>query len=298
MWFVLSLLALAMLVSRRSAEKHATGKMNSLALTWLQQAAALPFIVLTLFFAKFYWPSELSAHFWTILAVYSVLISLDTYLYFKALSIADVSYVAPLLTLVALGNIGGAYIVLGQIPTPMALLGAGLIVAGAALTYHAKRKDTVNRHANKLVLLLILVLVVVRGVNASIEVPLLQESNPTSFNFYSSVLSVPVLIIVSMIVLATNKTQRYREYWAQVKTDVTGHRWLLSFIGLTYTVNMLATYGAKLIGPNAGYVGAIKSASVLPIMLVGLLFFKEKIIGIQWAGLVVIAAGLVLIGLN
>ncbi|HSX17720.1 MAG TPA: EamA family transporter [Patescibacteria group bacterium] len=298
MWFPLSLLALAMLVSRRSAEKHATGKINSLALTWLQQATALPFIILTLFFAKFYWPSELSLHYWVIISVYAILISFDTYLYFKALSMADVSYVAPLLTLVALGNIGGAYVVLGQKPTVMGLLGACLIVAGAALTYHAKRKDILNRQANKLVLILVLVLVVVRGLNSNIEVPLLRDSNPTTFNFYSSIISVPLLILTSLVVIATNKTQKYREYWTQVKTDTTKHRWLLAFIGITYTVNMLATYGAKLIGPNAGYIGAVKSASVLPIMLMGLLFFKEKIIGIQWVGLGIIVAGIVLLGLS
>lgn len=298
MWFLLSLLALSMLVSRRSAEKQASGKINSLALTWLQQAVALPFIIITLFFAKFYWPAELSVHFWITLAVYAVLISLDTYLYFKALSIADVSYVAPLLTLVALGNIGGAYVVLGQTPTALALSGAACIVAGAALTYHAKRKDALNRHANKLALVLVLILVIVRGLNSNIEVPLLQESNPTTFNFYSSILSVPLLIVVSLVVIATNKAQKYQGYWQQVKTDVAKHRWLLTFIGITYTVNMLATYGAKLVGPNAGYVGAIKAASVLPIMLVGLLFFKEKIAGIQWAGLGIIALGIVLLGLG
>lgn len=190
MWFSLSLFALLMLVSRRSAEKQASGKINSLALTWLQQAIALPFILITLFFAKFYLPGEVSGHYWLMLGLYAVLISLDTFLYFKALSIADVSYVAPLLTLVALGNIGGAYLVLGQKPTMLGLAGAGLIVLGAGLTYQAKRKDIANHHSNKLALFLILLLVVVRGFNSNIEVPLLRASNPTSFNFYSSILSV------------------------------------------------------------------------------------------------------------
>ena len=35
--------------------------------------------------------------------------SIDIYCYFKALSLADVSYVAPLLSLVAIGNIFGAF---------------------------------------------------------------------------------------------------------------------------------------------------------------------------------------------
>jgi drug/metabolite transporter (DMT)-like permease len=298
MWFPLSLLALSMLVSRRSAEKKAAGHIDSLALTWLQQAMALPFIVVTLFFAKFYWPSELSGHFWTVLALYVVLVSFDIFLYFKALSMADVSYVAPLLTLVALGNIAGSYIVLGQKPTIMALAGAVLIVIGASLTYHGKRHDLLNRHANKRVLLLILIIVVVRGFNSNIEVPLLRESNPTSFNFYSSILSVPLLIATSIVITITSKTKKHMDHWKKVASDMSKHRLILLFIGLTYTINILATYAAKLIGPNAGYVGAVKSASVLPIMLVGLLFFKEKIARSQWVGLLLIATGLVLIGLN
>jgi drug/metabolite transporter (DMT)-like permease len=213
MWFLLSLLALSMLVARRSAEKHVAGNVSSLALAWLQQAAALPFIIAALFFAKFYWPAELSVEYWWTMATYVVLVSMDVYFYFKALSIADISYVAPLMTLTSIGNIVGAYFVLGQVPTLYGAIGAVMIVAGGIL-------------------------------------------------------------------------------------DVFKYKWLLTFIGLTYTVNMLATYQAKLIGPNAGYVATVKSASVLPVMLVGLFLFKEKIIKPQWVGLGLIVVGLVLLAFN
>ena len=287
-----------MLVARRSTEKHVVGKIDSLALAWLQQAVAIPFILVTLFFAKFYWPSELPADFWTTMALYVVLISIDIYCYFKALSLADVSYVAPLMSLLAIGYIAGAYFVLGQVPSAFGVAGALFIVAGAAITYNAKRKDTVNKRTNKIALLLILLLVVIRSFNANIEVSMLQASNPTTFNFYSSALAIPLLLLASLLIMATNKTERYKGYWKKLKTDVTKHRWLLLFIGITYTVNMLATYEAKLIGPNAGYVGAIKSASVLPIILVGVFIFKEKINKAQWLGLGVVAVGLVLLAFN
>lgn len=298
MWFLLSLFALSMLVARRSTEKHVSGNINSLALSWLQQAIAIPFILATIFFAKFYWPSELSAHFWTTMALYVCLISIDIYCYFKALSLADVSYVAPLMTLVAIGNIVGAYFVLGQVPTIFGITGAAMIVLGAAVTYNAKGKDHAHRRTNRAALLLILLLVVVRSFNSNIEVSMLQVSNPTTFNFYSSVLAIPVLLITSLIIMATNRNGKYKGYWKSLRKDVTKHQWLLLFIGLTYTVNMLATYEAKLIGPNAGYVGAIKSASVLPMMIVGMLLFKEKINRMQWYGLSAIAVGLCLIALN
>lgn len=298
MWFILSLVALTMLVSRRTAEKHVTARIDSLGLSWLQQAIAIPFIVVTLFFAKFYLPTELSAKYWVILLLYVVLMSIDIYCYFKALSLADISYVAPLLSLVAIGNIFGAFVILGQVPSKAGLAGASLIVIGAVLTYSAKRKSSTNHKNNRNALLLILLLVSVRSIEASLDVLLLRDSNPTSFNFYSSILAIPLLLGVSIFIIKKDKTNKYKHYWRDFRKSVFKHKILLLFIGLTYTVNMLATYQAKLIGPNAGYVGAIKNAGVLPMMLIGLLLFKEKIVGVQWAGLVVILIGLVLLATN
>jgi drug/metabolite transporter (DMT)-like permease len=287
-----------MQVARRSSEKHVANNVSSLGMAWIQQAVALPFIIFSLFFAKFYWPSELSSSFWTVMAISVVFFAVDIFCYFKALSLADVSYVAPLMALTAIGNIVGAYFVLGQVPSIFGFAGAVLIVSGAAITYSVKRRDEVNKLANRAALLLVLLIVVVRSFNANLEVLMLRESNPTTFNFYSSLLTVPLILLVTAILMATNRTGKYKGYWKKLGSSASKHQWLLLFIGFTYTINMLATYQAKLIGPNAGYVGAIKAASVLPMMLVGLLFFKEKIVGKQWVGLVLILFGLVLLALN
>jgi drug/metabolite transporter (DMT)-like permease len=297
MWFFLSIVALLMQTTRRSAEKKATRGIDSMALTWLQQAVGMPFIVATLFFAKFYLPTELPLHFWGLLAVYVVCSSVDLYCYFKAISIADISYVAPLLTLVAVGNIAGAYVVLGQIPSTYGLAGAVLIMAGAYLNNKAKRDQKTNVHGNRLALILVLISVVFRSYYANLEVSLLRDSNSTSYNFYSSLLSIPFILIISMIVLRQRRGQ-YEQYWSKLGTAMKSHVVPLVIIGITYTINLLATYQAKLIGPNAGYVGAIKSASVLPIVLIGMFFFKEKVVRLQWIGLVLIIFGLAAIALN
>lgn len=287
-----------MLVVRRSAEKTVSGNINSMAMSWLQQAFALPFIVFTLFFAKFYLPSELSEFFWITMMLYVMLLSIDIFCYFKALSLADISYIAPIMTLVAVGNILGAHFVLNQDISLFGFAGAGIIVCGAALVYHSKKYDKINHHANRAALLYILLLVVVRSYASNIEVTMVRESNPISFNFYSSVLTVPFILIVTTIVAKTNRNGKFHNYWKTVKSSVHYHKWLLLFIGITYTINMLATYQAKLISPNAGYVGAIKSASVLPMVLVGVILFKEKIVRIQWIGLVLIFIGLVSLAMN
>jgi drug/metabolite transporter (DMT)-like permease len=297
MWFALSILALLMQTTRRSAEKRATKNINSMALTWLQQAVAMPLIIVTLFFAKFYWPSELSAHFWQLLIVYVAMSSLDVYCYFRAISIADISYVAPLLTLVAVGNIIGAYFVLGQVPSVFGVIGALLIMTGAYLNNLAKRRQKINVQGAQVALGLVLVSVVLRSYYANIEVSMLRLTNPTSYNFYSSLLCIPFILLISSIIVR-QKRDKYPNYWSDMRVGVRKHIVPLAIVGVTYTINLLATYQAKLIGTNAGYVGAIKSASVLPLVLIGVIFFKEKVVRIQWIGLGLIIIGLVAIAVN
>jgi drug/metabolite transporter (DMT)-like permease len=298
MWFPLSLLALSMLVARRSTEKALTSKISSMAMSWIQQAVALPFIVATLFLARFYWPAELSDHFWLLMSIYVVCAAFDTYCYFKALSLADISFISPLLTITAVGNVLGSYFVLGQKPSAYGLFGASLIVLGAGSFYYFKAKKKADLKTDRLAAILILLIVVVRAYYSNIEVFMVRESNPTTFNFYSSLLTVPLILLASVLVIRTNKTDKFDNYWTKVRSSVSSHRWMLVFIGITYTINMWATYSAKLIAPTAGYVGAIKGAAVLPMTLVGVLFFKEKMGGWQWIGVALILAGLVFLGLN
>lgn len=284
-----------MLVARRSTEKNLTKSVDSLSLSWMQQAFALPFIVVSLFFAPFFLPQELSAPFWGWMVVYVVLSSVDIYCYFKALSLADVSYVAPLLSLVSVGNIAGAYLVLGQKPSSVGILGAVLVVVGAYIINRAKLLNSSGKQNNKAALLLVLMVVLVRSYYSNVELFMTRESNPTTFNFYSSLITVPLLFLVAYVLRYRNNiTENAKRIRAVARVSF----WPLLFIGLTYTLNMLATYQGKLISPNAGYVAAVKSASVVPMVLVGVLFFHEKVVSKQWLGITVIVAGLVLLGLD
>jgi drug/metabolite transporter (DMT)-like permease len=286
-----------MQTARRSSEKKASKGINSMAMSWLQQAAAIPFIIFSLLFAKFYFPTELSADFWKLMTLYVALSSLDLYLYFKALSIADISFVAPLMTLFAVGNLAGAYLVLGQTPTLLGAVGALLIMTGAYIINYAKKRQSNQVKSNRTALFLILGVVVLRSFYANIEVFMLRESNPTTFNFYSSMLTIPLVILVSTLIIRS-RPESYQKYWHNLGAGIKLFIWPLIIVGLTYTLNMLATYQAKTISPNAAYVGAVKSAAVLPVTLIGILYFKEKVVRLQWAGLTIIVIGLALVGIN
>ncbi len=297
MWFLLGIFAAFMQVSRRTAEKKLANGVDSLAMAWLQQTFALPFIIFSLFFAVFYWPSSLPLHYWGYMAQYVLFTSIDLFCYFKALSLADISYVAPLLTLTSVGNVIGSYFVLGQRPTTLGLIGVLGIVMGAYLVNKGKESDKLSHKTNQLALFYILLLVVVRGYASNIELFMTRVSNPTSFNFYSSVLTVPFVLLVASV-LRRKKRTGDDVYWRTLKQSVIAHKWILVFIGLTYTVNMLATYQAKLIAPDAGYIGTIKNAQVIPMVFIGVIFFKEKVTKLQWYGVIVMILGLAALAIS
>lgn len=298
MWFALSLLALLMLSTRRTAEKKAAVHVDSMAMAWLQQAVAMPLIVASLFLAKFYFPSELPLFFWELLAVYIALQAIYLYCYYRAISIADISFVAPLMTLFLVGNMIGAYLILGQVPTASGIIGSAFILAGAWIIAASKKhSNKTSAAAHKKALILVLVAITVCSIFSNLEVKMLHMSNPTSYNFYTSLLTVPFVILISIILLKSQR-KNTKLYWTNVSSGVRNNLWPLAIVGVTYTINMLATYQAKIIAPNQAYVSSIKAASVLPVVILGMLFFKEKVSPKQWLGIGSILIGLAFIAIN
>jgi uncharacterized membrane protein len=298
MWFALSVIALLMLSGRRTAEKKAAGGIDSMAMAWLQQAVALPLIIASLFLAKFYFPSELPVFFWQLLVIYIALQAIYLYCYYRAISIADISYVAPLMTLFLVGNMIGAYFILGQVPSVSGIAGSAFILAGAWVIATAKQhSNKASATAHKKAFILVLVAILVCSIFSNLEVKMLRMSNPTSYNFYTSLLTVPFVILITVLFLKSQR-KNTKHYWKTVNTSVKNNLWPFAIVGVTYTINMLATYQAKIIAPNQAYVASIKAASVLPVVILGMLFFKEKVSRKQWMGIGSMLIGLVLIAIN
>lgn len=104
---------------------------------------------------------------------------------------------------------------------------------------------------------------------------------------------------LSVLALLMLSSRRAAEKKAATGIDSMAMAWLqqsvampLVIVGVTYTVNMLATYQAKVTAPNQAYVGSIKAASVLPVVALGVVLFHEKVTPKQWAGIGCMLAGL------
>lgn len=142
-----------------------------------------------------------------------------------------------------------------------------------------------------------MIAIIVCSIFSNIEVKMLRMSNPTSYNFYTSLVTVPFVILVTIIILKSRR-QDNKAYWANVKSSTKKSYVVLAIVGVTYTINMLATYQAKIDAPNQAYVGSIKAASVLPVVILGTLFFNETVNRKQWTGIGCMIAGLAIMALN
>ncbi|HEX3082434.1 MAG TPA: hypothetical protein VHQ86_04215 [Candidatus Saccharimonadia bacterium] len=289
LWLPLALTAMFMLVARRSTEKRLTGPLSAGSMAWLQQLVAMPFMIALLPAAHFYLPGELSATFYIVTIFYVLAQSVDIIMYFKAIEVGDISVVAPLLALTAASSLVGSYFVLGQVPTPAGVAGSLLIMAGAYLTSRRPNGHPSTATNNRLAIILALIIVALRGVYSASEVIPLRLTNPVYFNFVTSLIGIPT--IMAAIYLRGRHTGRPL-ISAQLIKSAARHRAGLVIIGLTYTLNLTATFSAKLLSPNAAYVTAVRGAQVLPIVLIGATFFHERVIRRQWVGV-----GLILVGM-
>lgn len=294
MWFPLALTAMLMLVVRRGTETKLSRRIPASAMAWLQQFVMLPFLALFMLMpaAHFYSLAELSMQFYWVLAAYTAVSAVDLVLYFKAISLGNISVLSSVLSLAVVSNLIGVYVFLGQTPSQTGLLACALILFGAFL---ASRRlvspDDADTAAHKLALVLMLVVVVLRGLYSPMEITAMRETDPFFFNLTSSLAVVPVVMAVAYW---RGRRSGKPAFGKPLLGAINKHRLGLLIIGLTFAINLTCTYVGKTLTDNAAYVTTVKSASVLPMMILGVVMFNEHVRKRQWLGLVFILAGLVL----
>lgn len=291
MWLIIALAGQLLLAGRRSTEKSLSATIDAATMSWLQQTVALPFMVAMLPFAVFYNPLNLSAHFYFVLIIYTIFCAVDLLLYFKALSVGDVSLIAPFITLAAVSAVIGSYFILGQKPSPLGILGLLLVVIGAIISV-TKRAHSTTALNNSLALVLTFGSILIRGVVSPIELIDIRLTNPIYFNLISSLFLIPTVMLVGYIL----NRARSKAPHVGLRSAILKHKVGLVIVGVTYTLSLVLNFYAKIQAPNAGYITAVRTAVVLPMVVIGALFFKERVSRRQWLGVLIIITGLVVFG--
>ncbi len=289
MWYTLAFASALMYSFRGVLEKGIVHKTDKYVLGLGVRLFALPFFFIPLVLSPqlIPAPSELGWGFWAPLLILCLISTpLENWFYYEALKEEELSLALPILSLAPVVTIGIAATVLHDIPTWLGVAGVLLIVAGVyALKIGHAREGLLEplRHLRRSRgVQLMLVVMLSLGFSSVLDKMGVQASNP----FFFAAANYSLLCVV-LFVMAWVKSRRHLGQLGR-------HAGQFSLIGLVvagYTI----LYMMALSDGIASYVIAIRNASILFTIVLGVLLLREKGLKSKLLAGALIFAGLVCI---
>ncbi len=289
MWFGFALLSAVLYSFRGILEKTAVIHSNKYVLGLGIRLFALPFFVIPfLFNPELFVPIQhLPASFWIAVIVVSfVSTPLETIFYYEAIKKEELSLALPILSLAPVLTIGVAAVVFGERPSLLGALGVVVILAGVyALKIGHAREGLLEplRHLARSKGVQFMAIVACSLAVGSV----FDKMGVKASNVYMYALFNYAFVSLSLGFFALKKAP---QHLYQLKMH-TGAFLRIGVIVAAYTLLYLLALNE---GPTA-YVVAIRNASVLLSIILGVLLFKEKDLATKIVAGILIFAGLVLI---
>jgi uncharacterized membrane protein len=289
MWIVWALLSAVFAAVRRTNEKQLTHHLNHFTIGFMVQLLSLPIILMALVLhGGFINPLHLGLHFWVPLLVVCVgFYPLNAFLYLQAIKHSELSKVLPLQSLWPVFSLLPAWLMLGEVPTFVAIAGMVLTVLGvyvlgmkSAALHHPLRPFREEKSSRYMIGTVMLV--TLAGILDKIAI---NTSNALFYSFMSTLGAVIVLYL-------TLRIYRVNEL-AKLKASFKNLGAIGTLQGSSYTTYLLALSA----GPVA-YVSAIRSTNVLIGAVLGIVVLKEALTRFKVTSFVLILIGGVLLALG
>ncbi len=247
---------------------------------------ASPFVLLLLFFIPI---PKLESGFWSVLGFAIVVEVLAWILYIKSIRSAQLSLVAPFLSLTPVFLVFTSFVILGELPSFAGFFGILMIVVGAyILNLKSINKGILEPFKSifkEKSCIYMIVAAFLFSISANLGKILILKSSPLFFSaIYFPLLIIPFLIIVYFT---------SRKKIVQLKSNFSNLFFSGLFFGLMAIFNFLALQ--LVIVP---YMISIKRTSSIFSVLYGHFLFKEENIKKRLAGALVMLIGAILIILS
>lgn len=270
MWFFLALASAIIYSFRTILEKWSLKTIDHYILALAVRLFALPFFTLPFILGIAQLPdiSQLPIEFWfAIFSISFVFTPLEMILFYKALKREEVSYVAPLLGMSPLFTTFFAFVLFGERPSLMGLLGISLIIFALYLLNVSRKQKNIweplvylfKNSAFKLVFLMMI------SYSLGIVIDKLGIVHSDVY-FYS--LANYIFVSLALFIIAFVKS---RQHFHQLSSNAKP----LLAIGVVVAVYTLLRFAALDTG-ETGYVAAILASSVFFSVILGVVLFKEK----------------------
>lgn len=262
----------------KSALKHH----SAVGIAWVRFGYASIFLLPLLY----YFPiPELDVTFWLIIAFLLPLEICAIILYMKALQISPISLAVPFLSLTPVFTIVTSFLVLGELPDLMGLMGIFLIAAGAfCLNIHLFRDGILQPFrailAEKGVLLMMMV-AFIYSVTSTLGKAAIRHSSPT----FMGICYIPMISLCLLPIAIRNGMRG---------TNLRMGGSMFFLIGATQAIQALLHFKAiSMI--LVSYMISMKRTSLLLSVIIGGIFFNEEHIRERLAGSFLMLLGVVLI---
>ncbi len=228
--------------------------------------------------------------FWKFIFIVSILDTIAAVIYYKALSMSEISLLAPISSFNPAFVLIFATIFLHENPTPVKLIGILLIIIGAYLLNVDQIRAGVFKPISKLLsdkgVKLFLISNLIWGMTPILQKKAIFETTPTT------PLSVPLIEAVFIIVFLSPFFFKMKNVKKYTRTNL---KFLLIF-GFLATIGQFAALTAFSLN-NVAYVTAVFKLSALFSIILGAVLFKEHHIQERFLGAFVMVIGTILIAL-
>jgi uncharacterized membrane protein len=289
MWFVFALLSAFFISVRKIGDKRLSHTLHYLTFGWALQLFTLPIAFFALLVAgEMYNPFTLGPGFWvpTVL-LWVTFYPISTFLYVYAIKHGELSKILPLQSLGPIFALLLGWGFLNQVPSTAVALGIGVVISGIYIL-NLKGKYLHNPIAvfkndkASLCMLLNLVVIAFAGVLNSIAI---EASDPFYYSFISTLGAIPLLYMLAVVL-------NVKEI-AEVKRNILP----LSIAGGMFGASFVANMAAISMGPLA-HVSTVRSSSALIGAVLGIIYLRESLTKPKIASLLLIAVGLIMVGLG
>ncbi|MFH1594587.1 MAG: DMT family transporter [Candidatus Omnitrophota bacterium] len=286
-WFLLSL-GCAFFTSTTAALSKILLKKRALFFVgWLRFAFSLPFVMILYLILR---PDmHFTASFWKTVMVLLPLEVMAFLLYLKALKMAPISLVFPLLGLTPAFTIATSYILLGEKVGAQGIAGVITVSIGAYLlnvdTIHKGFLEPFKSIFSQKGSVLMIIVAFLFSLTAVMGKRVVAMSSPLSF---ATVYYVIFFSVLSVITFARRKNPEKAE--RITKKDIV----LFGALGASFTTAVLLHFHAVLL-TNVAYMISVKRLSLMMSVFYGAIIFKEEKIRYRLLGASVMVCGVLLL---
>lgn len=283
-WFVLALISSVTLSLRESFIKRNGRQVQPLFLSWAMNLIMFAFMTLMTVLTRNYF--HITRDYLFVLILAAILDSVATVLYFSAIKGGDLSRTIPMLCFIPVVQVFVTPVLVHENLSLTGVTGVLVVVAGSYLLNMEKWDKIFSPFKVMLKeksVLMMLAVALIWGVSSSFHKIGVKQTNALFWGFTE----IGVICLILMPVTYFKEKEAFRGF---------DHLKKAVLPSVFSTLAVLSYYGAIGLGPVA-YVSSVRRLGVLFSMMTGMIFFKEKLGPLTFAGGLIMIAGAVVITL-